>query len=152
VDKLWKGVSQQLLTAGYKGSVRCENESVKTSPAAILLVLLCTLLGSAAQVLYKIGAKNLVMDPIRIASNWHLALGLMLYGISALLLVSALRRGELSVLYPIISLSYVWVSLLSIYFFGEHMTPLKWVGIGSIIAGISFIGIGTGMEKESKNQ
>src|SRR3712207_7394559 len=39
--------------------------------------------------------------------------GYSLYAVSTMLLVLALRKGQLSLLYPIISLTYVWVTLLS---------------------------------------
>ena len=50
--------------------------------------------------------------------------------------------GEVSVLYPLLAMSYVWVSLLSIWFLGEVMTSVKWMGVMGIILGVSFIGIG----------
>jgi len=42
--------------------------------------------------------------------------GYSLYGLSTILLVLALRDGELSILYPVISLTYVWVTVLSFAF------------------------------------
>ena len=40
--------------------------------------------------------------------------GYFLYGLGAVLFTLALRDGELSVLYPVISLTYVWVAILSV--------------------------------------
>jgi drug/metabolite transporter (DMT)-like permease len=54
----------------------------------------------------------------------------------------AFRGGELSVLYPLIALSYVWVAILSKIFLGDMMNPFKWAGIIFIMAGVSLIGIG----------
>ena len=67
----------------------------------------------------------------------------MLYIVGGILIIVALRGGEVSVLYPIIATSYIWVSFLSIYFLGEVMNAYKWLGVISIIAGIALIGYGS---------
>ena len=51
-----------------------------------------------------------------------------------------LRDGELSMLYPIIALTYVWVNLLSMYFFHEHLNPWKGLGIALVIGGVALLG------------
>jgi drug/metabolite transporter (DMT)-like permease len=58
--------------------------------------------------------------------------------------MKALKHGELSMLYPFVALSFVWVALISWRFFGETITSLKIAGIVAIIAGISFTGLGPG--------
>lgn len=110
---------------------------------AIFLVLLCTLLTSTAQIIYKIGVK-----PFNI---YLILLGIVIYLITAAILITALKGGELSVLYPIIATSYVWVSLFSPMFFpSDIMNPLKWVGVICIIIGISFIGFGSKMNASTE--
>ena len=37
-----------------------------------------------------------------------------MYGVSTVLLVLALRHGELSLLYPVFAMTYVWVTILSV--------------------------------------
>ena len=44
--------------------------------------------------------------------------------------------------FPLVSLSYVWVTLVSMKFLGEEMNIAKLVGISSIIVGVVLIGIG----------
>jgi len=66
--------------------------------------------------------------------------GLALYGIGAAMMVLALQHGELSVLYPVISLSYVWVAILSVLIFHEHMNVFRIAGISVIIAGVAILG------------
>ena len=58
-------------------------------------------------------------------------------------MILSLRGGEVSVLYPIIATSYIWVSFLSIFFLNESMNNFKWLGVTSIIAGIILIGYGS---------
>ena len=58
-------------------------------------------------------------------------------------MVISFRGGEVSVLYPIIATSYIWVSFLSIFFLNEIMNIFKWLGVAFIIAGIVSIGYGS---------
>jgi drug/metabolite transporter (DMT)-like permease len=115
---------------------------------SLVLAFLCTLIGAVAQLLIKSGAPKLTVEPtlVRTAigalSNSHLMGGLCLYGLSAILLVLALRHGELSMIYPVIALTFVWVTILSAVVVGETMTPSKMVGIGIIVAGVAVLGLG----------
>ena len=54
----------------------------------------------------------------------------------------ALREGELSMLYPIISLTYVWVTLLSYTVLGERPNAFKIAGIVVIVIGVAVLGRG----------
>jgi len=110
---------------------------------AMGLVLFCTLLTSTAQLFYKFGIEKLEFDIISIVTNVNLFIGLLLYVIGGILLVISFRGGEVSVLYPIIATSYIWVSLLSIYFLNELMNLYKWLGVFTIVLGIILIGLGS---------
>ena len=113
----------------------------------MFLMGLCTILVSSAQVFYKKGSDLLSFDFMSIITNYNILFGLALYGLGAFLMIYAFKHGEVTVLYPIVTLSYVWVSLLSVYFFNEVMNVYKWSGVGIIVIGIVFIGFGG---KESK--
>ena len=80
---------------------------------------------------------------IGILTNLPLLTGYFLYGINTVLLVLALRQGHLSVLYPIIALTYVWVTILSPMFFVDHINAFKVTGVGLIVVGVSLIGVGS---------
>lgn len=110
---------------------------------AIILIFFTTFLTSSAQILYKLGTPSLEFDIISILKNYYLISGLLLYAIGAILMIISFRGGEVSVLYPIIATSYIWVSLLSIYFLGETMNIYKWIGVFIIMAGIISIGYGS---------
>ncbi|MFC1690540.1 EamA family transporter [Nanoarchaeota archaeon] len=114
----------------------------KTRPFAILIVLLCTLLTSLGQLFLKFGANKLSLSFYAIIMNYNLIIGCFFYGMGAILLIVALKYGELSVLYPFIALSFIWVSILSMIFLSEIMTTGKWVGIAVIVVGVSLIGWG----------
>jgi len=112
-----------------------------TKTSSIALMILCTFFTSLAQVFYKFGAPKLELNLISIITNWQVIIGICFYAIGAAILIIALRGGELSILYPIIATSYIWVSLMSMYFFQEVMNIYKWLGIAFIIIGIVFINL-----------
>jgi drug/metabolite transporter (DMT)-like permease len=77
-----------------------------------------------------------------IVTNAPLMGGYALYGFNTLLMVLALRKGELSMLYPIIALTYVWVTLLSYTLLREPPNMFKNFGIALIVIGVAVIGSG----------
>lgn len=76
-------------------------------------------------------------------TNIPLIVAYAFYGVSLILLTLALRHGELSSIYPIIALTYVWVGILSVLIFHEVMTPLKIAGLATIVLGVAIIGRGS---------
>jgi drug/metabolite transporter (DMT)-like permease len=112
---------------------------------SLLMILVFTLLSAAAQVFLKFGTVQLKLHPslLGLLTNFPLIGGMALYAVGAALMVLALRHGELSVLYPLISLSYVWVAILSVLVFGEVMNPYKIAGICVIMAGVCVLGLGS---------
>jgi multidrug transporter EmrE-like cation transporter len=116
--------------------------SSQIDPAAarrrsIALVFCCTILGAAAQILMKWGANNLAHPGlIGMVTNMPLMAGYTLYGFSTVLLVLALKDGELSLLYPVIALTYVWVTALSFLIFHDKVNAFKVAGIVIIVAGV----------------
>jgi multidrug transporter EmrE-like cation transporter len=106
------------------------------------------LIGAAAQVLIKTGAggigpaPSLLSTAIGILTTPHLFFGYSLYGLSTILLVLALRKGELSLLYPVIALTYVWVTILSLTVFHETLNAFKLAGIVVIVSGVAVLGRG----------
>ncbi len=111
---------------------------------SIGLVFGCTILGATAQILMKMGANTLVTkNPIDILTNPPLFAGYCLYGLSTILLVLALRDGELSILYPVISLTFAWVTVLSVLIFHDALNVYKVAGILVIILGVGVLGMGS---------
>ena len=110
---------------------------------AALLVLFTTLLTSSAQLFYKFGSATVSLNLLELFTNYYLIGGLLLYAVGGTLMIVSFRGGEVSVLYPIIATSYIWVSFLSMFFLGEIMNEFKWFGVVIIIAGIALIGYGS---------
>ena len=111
-----------------------------TSWWAVGLTLVSIAIGAMGPILLKKGA-HVSMQPRAIIKNKNLLGGMFLYGLATLVYIPALRGGELSVLYPLVSISYCVVALLSVYLLKEPMNWLKWAGIGCIIASVSLIGM-----------
>jgi multidrug transporter EmrE-like cation transporter len=115
---------------------------------SVILVFCCTLIGAAAQVFFKNGANHLasgtsfVETAVGLLTNVELLTALSLYAINTLLLVLALRHSELSLLYPVIAMTYVWVTILSKVVFHEELNVWKLAGIAVIITGVAILGRG----------
>ena len=116
---------------------------------AIWIVICCTLLVAVSQYLIKVGANHLshaglMGTMVGIFAIPQIFAGYCLYGIFTVLFVYALRHGELSILYPLIALSYVWVTITAVFAFHDHMNPLKIAGLVVIVTGVAVLGWGGG--------
>ena len=116
---------------------------MKTKPIAIVTIILCTIFTTAGQLFLKMGVNNnFSFEIISLITNFPLIFGFISYALGGLLLIYSLRHGELSVIYPFIALSFIWVSLLSIFILKESMSITNWLGVFIIIIGVSLIGKG----------
>ncbi|MBN2459218.1 EamA family transporter [Candidatus Woesearchaeota archaeon] len=106
---------------------------------AIFLMITCTIFTSLAQLFLKSGVSRIQLTFIGMITNWVLILGVVFYGLGALIMIFALKQGELSLLYPFLSLSYVWVPILSIFVVHESLVLMQWLGIAMIILGSFFM-------------
>ncbi|MBI4874347.1 MAG: EamA family transporter [Acidobacteria bacterium] len=113
-----------------------------TTPlSSIGLVLVASFIGSFGAVFLKSGAdrtrcvRTLVVNP-------RLVLGVSLFLLSTVFYLLGIRHGELSVLYPMVSLGYVWTLLWSRLFFKEPFTRDKFAGLGLILLGIVLLNLG----------
>jgi drug/metabolite transporter (DMT)-like permease len=106
------------------------------------LVLVASVFGSFGAVFLKKGAAKL-KDGFWNIFNVQLAIGVALFLGSSVFFVAGIRHGELSVLYPMVSLGYVWTLFWSRLFFGERFTRTKFVGLGLILLGVYFVGLGS---------
>ena len=113
-----------------------------TPTSSILLVMLASFIGSFGAVFLKSGATKLRMNWRTLAYNWRLAAGICAFLISSVFFVMGVRHGELTVLYPMMSLGYIWTLLWSRLFFGEPFTKNKFIGLTMILAGIACLGMG----------
>ena len=115
----------------------------------LLLIVACVVLGVGGQLLLKHGMSKdrdavdrasevfprlakAVMSPVVIG-------GFLLYGISAALWLIVLTRAELSWAYPMLSLGYVFVVVLSRFLFHEAVTTTRLLGTLVVVLGVWLI-------------
>jgi drug/metabolite transporter (DMT)-like permease len=105
------------------------------SPTAlgVLLVVVSTMVEGFGQTFLKKSA----LDVAR--RHYWILLGVAVLIVEVLLYSGALRFLAVSTAFPITSLSFVMVTLLSRWLLGESVTPLRWVGVGLILIGTSLI-------------
>lgn len=103
-------------------------------------------LASVGQLLLKYGLNSARTDGLSslsylkvVAVNPCVVGGLLSYGLSVILWLLALRQTQLSLLYPLVSLSYVLVAAGSALILGETLPPVRVVGIAVIIAGVLLV-------------
>ncbi len=113
-----------------------------TTPASsITLVLVSSVIGSVGAVFLKSGAVALRPNISSIVLNWRLATGVATYLLSSVLFVKGMSNGELSVLFPMVSLGYICTLAWSRMFFKEAITRAKLMGIGLILVGIVLLSL-----------
>lgn len=120
----------------------------RTQKRAMILMVLCTLFTSLGQILWKLGVNQIDFSKVVTYFNIPFLLGFVAYSLGAVLMIIAFRRGELSVLYPIVATSYVWVSLISPRLFPtDFMNAWKWAGVMVILLSVSILGWASSRKK-----
>lgn len=120
---------------------------MKLELMGVSAVLAAVAVESFAQVFLKIGAaggRDLILPRYRrvvalfpftaIAGSW-VALGVIAYGLEILLYTFALHLLDVSMAFPMGSLCFVGVAILSKLFFGETVGRVRWLGVGCIVVG-----------------
>ncbi len=105
------------------------------------LIILGTVLAALGAFLIKKGTTQFSF--LKLWKSFDLWWGLLLYGLSLLIYLFVLRGENLSFVYPLASIAYLWTTLLSVRYLGEKMNKYKWLGLIGIIIGVTFIGIGS---------
>jgi len=115
---------------------------LKTPISAMLLVLVASVFGSFGAVFLKAGSQKIREGLRYLVLNFRLAAGVVLFLTSSVFYVLGLKHGEVSVLYPMVSLANVWTLIWSRLFFKEPITRAKTMGVLLILVGVFFIGLG----------
>jgi len=110
---------------------------------AVGLVILGVVIGSFGPIFLKRSSKTFSINPIKMLKNTNLIIGVFFYAFGTICFIPALKGGELSVLYPLVSLGYIFVTLYSRWMLKEKINFYKITGILAILTGVSLIGIGS---------
>jgi len=105
------------------------------------LILICVLGISVGQILFKLAAESFpksftANEVLNFAFNKHFLLALVIYGIATVLWIYALKLVPLNVAYPMMSLAFVIVPVLSYFFLFEELEYKTLVGTAVIILGL----------------
>ncbi len=107
----------------------------------MLLVFAASIVGSFGAVFLKLGAARINKNLLSFL-NSRLALGVALFLGSSVFYTLGIKGGQLSILYPMVSLGYLWTLLWARLFFKEAFTVQKFVGLGLILLGVLLVGMG----------
>jgi len=114
------------------------------------LILSSVLLAGVAQVTLKVGVNrvtaasggSVTLDASGVRSllgSWVVWVGLIVFGASGVLWLFALSKASLSFAYPFAALGYLVIVAASILILHESVPPLRWLGVGFIVAGIVLV-------------
>ena len=112
-----------------------------TPVSSMLLVLFASVVGSFGAVFLKLGAVRLTNAWSLL--NWRLLVGVVLYLGSSVFYGLGIKHGQISVLFPMVSLGYVWTMVWARLFFKEQFTRQKFMGLGLVFLGVLFVGLGS---------
>jgi drug/metabolite transporter (DMT)-like permease len=105
---------------------------------AVFIVFFCTILNTAAQFFLKTASSKFAFD-FSLLYNYNLFLGGFVYMASLIFYVYALKSWELSMLAPLLSLQYVFVTISSAYYFHDVVSSWQIGGLSLILIGVFFI-------------
>ena len=54
-------------------------------------------------------------------------------------LLMLMSKSDISFLWPLTGLSFVFATFAAIWFLGEHVSPSRWIGVALIMAGAAFV-------------
>jgi drug/metabolite transporter (DMT)-like permease len=73
------------------------------------------------------------------ASNHQIWLGVLFEAIFFLCLLVLMSKSDISFLWPLTALSFVFSTLAAMWFLGERVSPTRWTGVIFIMIGAAFI-------------
>jgi uncharacterized membrane protein len=108
------------------------------SLTALVFFFPSLVLGAVGSLYLKKGAKKAKFD-FSIIRNSEIILGVFLSGLSIVLYIFSLKYSNLSRIYPLVSLNYILIAVLSALFLKEKITFSKLVGVIFITLGCFLI-------------
>ena len=101
---------------------------------------------AAAQIYMKLGMAKVgeyVMSwsYVRSFFNWQLILALILYVVGMVIYMFMLKSYDVSIVYPLTSISYIFTMLMAMAFLGEQIRVWGWLGVLFVMLGVGMIAI-----------
>jgi drug/metabolite transporter (DMT)-like permease len=82
------------------------------------------------------------------AVNPQILLGVFFEALFFLCLVILMSKSDISFLWPLTALSFVFATFAAIIFLGESVSPVRWIGVILIVVGAAFISYSQHMKDE----
>ena len=103
------------------------------------IIIVCVLAIASGQILFKLSAQKMRSDLalLDLLTAPEFIAALVIYGLATIGWVSQLRTVNLSVAYPLMSLSFVVVPAASAILLREPIGPRYWLGVALIVAGLA---------------
>jgi drug/metabolite transporter (DMT)-like permease len=116
----------------------------------MVIVLIAAVLGGTGHVLLSMGMRpvgDLTEAPshrlggmvTRAVSNPWLIIGVVLQAGFFFIYLTLLSRADVSLVLPLTAVDYIVVAILAQYLLGEVVTPVRWAGMGLIVAGVGLL-------------
>ena len=115
----------------------------------LFIVLTCVILGVFGQLAMKkgvdmipggISVKDIFSKELfSILFQRYVFIGIILYYVASLLWLVALSQEEVSFVYPLIAIGYIFTAILGRFFFHENLTIFRFFGILLICGGVYLI-------------
>ena len=115
---------------------------MKTPLSSIVLILLSSFIGSFGAVFLKLGAEHMTGSLKRLLNNYWLMVGVFMYLLSSVFYMMGVSQGQLTILYPMVAIGYIWAILWARLFFKEGFTIAKIGGLVAIVVGVALINFG----------
>ena len=74
------------------------------------------------------------------ATNGSILLGVFFEALFFAILLILMSRSDISLLWPLTGLSFVFATIAAIIFLGEKVSPMRWAGVALIVLGAILIG------------
>jgi drug/metabolite transporter (DMT)-like permease len=119
------------------------------TPRKYLVLVVVAVFGSVGDALLSFGMRQMggvsFHQPARlilaVTDPW-IALGILFLSAFFAAYMTALSWADLTYVLPATSLGYVLLALIARFALHEHVSPLRWMGIALISAGVGFVAAG----------
>jgi drug/metabolite transporter (DMT)-like permease len=127
-----------------------DSDRSKDKKKTILMILSAVLVISLAQIIMKKGMSTIslggltslinIPNIVTIFTNVYVVVGLLMNVTSLVVWLGAISRTDISFAYPLLSTAYIVTTLFAIFLFHEHVSVIRWLGVGLIFIGSCIIG------------
>ncbi|HPZ09183.1 MAG TPA: hypothetical protein PL110_13820 [Candidatus Eremiobacteraeota bacterium] len=106
----------------------------------IIAMVFVALLNATGQLFNKLASKTLSLSIKGMLKNKNLYMAVTIFFVGAIFYILILPHGEVSIIYSLSALSYLWGMVFAKYLLKEDVNIYKWAGAALIVTGVSVIG------------